>query len=71
MLCVALTFAAIIITLIHIIGPTSGCHINPAVTVALTAMRRCNLVKGCLYVVAQFAGAITGESFAILRYCRL
>ena len=57
-----LTFATIIITLIHIIGPTSGCHINPAVTISLTAVKRCHIVKACLYIIAQFAGAITGAA---------
>ena len=51
-----LTFAAIIMTLIHIIGPTSGCHINPAVTISLMVSKRCHFIKGLLYIPTQFVG---------------
>ena len=51
-----LCFAAIIITLIHVIGPTSGCNINPAVSLALVIIRRLHPLKGFLYFVAQMLG---------------
>ena len=57
-----LTFAAIILTMIHIIGPTSGCHINPSVTIAMMAIRRCAVIKGLLYILAQLVGAIAGAA---------
>ncbi|XP_075241972.1 aquaporin AQPAe.a-like [Convolutriloba macropyga] len=57
-----LTFAAIIMTLIHIIGPTSGCHINPAVTISMMVVRRCHFVKGILYIAVQLIGAVGGAA---------
>ena len=51
-----LCFAAVIVTLIHIIGPTSGCNINPAVTLALVVIRRLHPLKGVLYFIAQILG---------------
>ena len=56
-----LTFAAIIMTLIHIIGPTSGCHINPAVTISMMVVRRCHFVKGILYIAVQLIGKSSHE----------
>ena len=51
-----LCFAAVIVTLIHVIGPTSGCNINPAVTLALVVIRRLHPIKGLLYFIAQLLG---------------
>ena len=49
-----------LIVLIHIFGPASGAHFNPAVTLALLLRREIGAVTAVLYVVAQFAGAVAG-----------
>jgi aquaporin Z len=51
---VALTLAA----LVYAIGRTSGCHINPAVTLGLLVARQLSVAKAALYIVAQFGGAL-------------
>jgi len=65
----ALAFTMVIIAMIYTIGHISGCHINPAVTLALaiTKKTRWNEVPG--YLSAQLAGAITGAfaTWAILQ----
>lgn len=49
-----------LIVLIHIFGPASGAHFNPAVTLALLLRREIGAVTAVLYVAAQFAGAVAG-----------
>ncbi len=41
-------------------GNTSGCHINPAVTVGLWIMKKIEAGIVPLYVVGQLAGAAVG-----------
>jgi aquaporin Z len=62
---VALAFGLVLACLAYAIGPTSGCHVNPAVTLAFILSRRQDAKEGLLYMVAQFAGAILGG--AILK----
>ena len=52
----AFCFFCIIVALVHLIGPTSGCHINPAVTLGLTLMGRIHPIHAFLYSVAQMIG---------------
>lgn len=49
-----------LIVLIHMFGPVSGAHFNPAVTLALWLKRETSAPIACLYVTAQLAGAIFG-----------
>src|SRR5256714_9811566 len=50
--------------MIYTVGHISGCHINPAVTVALAASRKMAWADVPRYLGAQFAGGIVG-GFAI------
>ena len=50
---VALALAA----LVYAIGNTSGCHVNPAITLGLVSARRLPLATGLCYLVAQIGGA--------------
>jgi len=43
-----------------VLGPVSGCHVNPAVTFGALITRRIPLVEAAGYWVAQFAGGILG-----------
>lgn len=49
-----------LIVLIHMFGPVSGAHINPAVTFTFLLKRETTARVAILYVAAQLAGAITG-----------
>ena len=42
---------------VYLIGPVSGCHINPAITIGVAAIGRIGLQEAGAYIVAQFAGA--------------
>ncbi len=57
---VALAFGFVLMGLAYALGPTSGCHVNPAVTLAFLLSKRQEVKEGLLYMVAQFAGAIVG-----------
>src|SRR6266516_2827760 len=54
----------VIIAMIYTIGHISGCHINPAVTLALAAAKKAPWSDVPGYLIAQFAGGIAG-AFAI------
>ena len=56
----ALAFGMVLAALVYAIGPISGCHINPAVTLGFISTGRMKLVEGVEYLVAQFAGGIVG-----------
>jgi aquaporin Z len=56
----AMAFGLVLVALVYAIGPISGCHVNPAVTLGFIAAGRMKLAEGVAYLVAQFAGAIVG-----------
>src|SRR4029079_702992 len=47
-------------------GHISGCHINPAVTVALLATRKIDGRTAGAYIVAQLAGAFIGAALTLI-----
>lgn len=59
---VALAFGLVLLALAYAIGPISGCHINPAVTLGVLLARGMTATEAALYWVAQFAGAIAGAA---------
>jgi aquaporin Z len=56
----ALAFGLILVALAYTLGPITGCHINPAVTVAFLVSGRMGVAEGLRYLVAQFIGGILG-----------
>lgn len=58
---IALTWGFLVTALVGTLGGISGCHINPAVTVALTAAGRHPAREVAPYVAAQCIGATTGS----------
>jgi aquaporin Z len=56
----AFAFGLVLVALVYAIGPISGCHINPAVTMGFISSGRMKLAEGVSYMVAQFLGAIGG-----------
>jgi aquaporin Z len=56
----ALAFGLVLVALVYAIGPISGCHINPAVTLGFIASGRMKLAEGVAYIVAQVLGGIAG-----------
>jgi len=64
----SLAFGFAIIAGAYTIGKISGCHVNPAVSLAMLISGRLSLKDFCGYVVAQIAGAFAGSGllYAIL-----
>jgi aquaporin Z len=56
----ALAFGLVVLVLAYSLGPISGCHVNPAVTLGALIARRIGLREAAGYWVAQFAGGILG-----------
>src|SRR4051794_7546438 len=56
----AFAFGLAVLALAYSLGPLSGCHVNPAVTMGFLASRRINVGDAVAYWVAQFAGGIIG-----------
>jgi aquaporin Z len=54
---VALAFGLALTAMAYAIGPVSGCHVNPAVSLAMLISRRLSLGDFAGYVAAQAAGA--------------
>ncbi|MEM4416959.1 MAG: aquaporin [Nitrososphaerota archaeon] len=54
---VALAHGLTLMAMVYVIGPVSGCHINPAITVSLMVFRKVKPVDGVAYIVFQLLGA--------------
>lgn len=58
----ALAFGLVIVAMAYSIGNISGCHINPAVSLAMLINGSLSFKDFIGYVIAQFAGAIGGAA---------
>ena len=58
----ALAFGLVIVAMAYSIGNISGCHINPAVSIAMLLNDKLSVKDFIGYIVAQFAGAIAGAA---------
>lgn len=56
----ALAFGFVLLALAYTLGPVTGAHVNPAVTLGFVASGRMTLSEGGMYWVAQFIGGIGG-----------
>jgi glycerol uptake facilitator len=57
---IGLVHVFLLFGLIQTLSAISGAHFNPAVTVAMTALRQINPIDAAIYIVAQLAGAVAG-----------
>ncbi|MFE9323800.1 aquaporin [Nocardia sp. NPDC052278] len=53
---VALAFGLSLLFLVYAIGPISGCHVNPAVTLGQLLLGRLSVISAVGYVIAQLIG---------------
>jgi glycerol uptake facilitator-like aquaporin len=55
-----LATSAILVVLITMLGPVSGAHFNPAVTLTIAIRREMNTVPAVAYIAVQIIGAVAG-----------
>ncbi len=55
---ISFAFGLALIGMAYGIGPVSGCHINPAVSLGAVAAGRMEISEAVQYIIAQVAGAI-------------
>lgn len=70
---IAMAFGLSIVAMAYAIGPVSGCHINPAVSLAMLIDGRMGVMDFIGYLIAQFAGGIaaTGVLKAVVAMSAL
>ena len=68
---IALAFGLSIVAMAYVIGNVTGCHINPAVSLAMLINKKMTVKEFVLYVVAQVLGALAGSAllYAIITCC--
>ena len=62
-----------LLAMIYTVGPISGCHLNPAVTVEMVLTRIFEVKRAPGYIAAQIIGAILAAAtlYAIARWTGL
>ena len=63
---VSLAFGLSLLAMVYAIGPISGCHINPAVTVGLLLSKKIDPTLAGGYIVAQIVGAILAAAILLV-----
>ncbi|HKG36425.1 MAG TPA: aquaporin [Solirubrobacterales bacterium] len=61
---IGLVHAFVLFGLIMMFGIVSGGHFNPAVTIAVAALRRIDPIDAVVYVLAQLSGGVLGALLA-------
>lgn len=63
---IAFAFGLSLLAMAYAVGPISGCHINPAVTLGLFLRGRIEIVEAAWYWVAQVLGAIVAAALILV-----
>jgi aquaporin Z len=62
---IAFAFGITVLVMVYAIGPISGCHINPAITIAMLVGGKINGRDTIGYIIAQCVGAILGAAILL------
>ena len=62
----SLAFGLSIVAMAYVIGNVSGCHINPAVSLAMVISKKMKWREFAFYVLAQVLGALCGSAILYL-----
>jgi len=64
----ALAAGAVLVVLIALLGPVSGAHLNPVVSLCMVLIARLSARDAWVYVAAQLAGGVAGVVVANLMF---
>ena len=63
---ISLAFGLAVVAMAYTIGGISGCHINPAITIAMLVAGKINSKDAVGYIISQLAGAVAGAGILCL-----
>ena len=63
---ISLAFGLAVVAMAYTIGPISGCHINPAISIAMLAAGKLSGKDTLGYIISQCIGAIAGAGILYL-----
>jgi aquaporin Z len=66
---IAFAFGLSVLVMVYAIGPISGCHINPAITLAMLVARKIQPKTAVIYILVQCIGAILA-AFVLLAIAK-
>ncbi len=62
---IAFAFGLTVLVMVYAIGSISGCHVNPAITVAMLVAKKINGRDAVGYIIAQCVGAVLGAAILL------
>jgi aquaporin Z len=62
---IAFAFGISVLVMVYAIGPISGCHINPAVTIGMLVNNKISSRDAVVYIVVQCIGAIIASALLL------
>jgi aquaporin Z len=63
---ISFAFGLTVLIMVYSIGPVSGCHINPAITLAMVVSRGMDKKEAAFYMIYQTVGGIIGAFIVYL-----
>src|SRR5579859_6625667 len=63
---ISAAFGLSLLAMVYTIGPISGCHVNPAVTLGVFLARKINAKDAAAYMVAQVIGAVIASAVILM-----
>lgn len=63
---ISLAFGLTLVAMAYALGPISGCHINPAVTLGMLLSKRIKAIEAIGYMISQVIGGIIGAGLVLI-----
>ena len=63
---IAFAFGLAVLVMVYTIGPISGCHINPAITISMLVAKKIGGKDAFWYIIVQIIGAIIGAGIVYM-----